>query len=98
MTKDEILEKIAVLNQAAENLEEPDKTLKLSNLDQLKIELLGMAISEIADKMQSITLSDIEEMEANIKVAKDAAVANSDRVAAFNRAYNFIKGTIGIVL
>lgn len=98
MTKDEILEKIVVLRQAADSLEEPEKTFKLSDTDQLEIQLQGMAISDVADKMRSISLPDLEAMDANIQAASDATAAHSQRVSAFNRAYDFVKGALGIAL
>ncbi|MFC1573132.1 hypothetical protein ACFL6M_05985, partial [Candidatus Eisenbacteria bacterium] len=66
--------------------------------DQLEIHLHGMAIADIADKMRSIPLSDLEAMDAEIAAARAATEAHSRRVAAFNRAYGLIKGALGIVV
>lgn len=98
MTKEEILSKIAELEEAAKSMDEPDKTFKLSDIDQLKIELEGLAISDVAEKMRSISLPEIEQMDSNIAAAKDATAAHSQRVLAFNMAFEFIKGALGIII
>ncbi len=98
MTKDEILTKINLLRQAAASLEEPEKTFKLSDVDQLEIQVQGMTIDEIAKLVNTIELPDLGAMDAAIQGAKDATAAHSKRVEAFNSAYGIIKGVLGIVL
>lgn len=98
MTKDEILAKITELKEAAEGLDEPEKTFKLSDIDQLEIEVQGMAISDVADKMRTISLPALQDMDAAIQAARDATAAQAQRLAAFDKAYGFIKGALGILL
>ena len=98
MDKQELLNKIELLRQAAEQMDEPNRTFKLDDVSQLKIQLESMAISDIADKIRSIELPTITEMETNIQAANEAISNQSQRVEAFNTAYNIIKGVIGLVV
>ena len=98
MDKQELLNKISQLEQAAEEMDEPDKTFKLTDVSTLKISIEAMAISDIAQKMQSIDLPKINEMEDSIQLATQAISSNAQRVHAFNKAYGIIKGVIGLAI
>jgi len=98
MNKQELLDKIELLRQAAEGLDEPDKTFKLSDISILIIKLEALAISEITQKMNLISLPEISDMDAEIQAANNAINSHENRVLAFNNAFNFIKGAIGIVV
>lgn len=98
MDKQELLNKIESLEHAAEGFNEPDKTFMLDDVSRLKIQLEGMAISDIAAKMNAISLPKLDEMNANINAAKDANSSQSQRIEAFKSAFNFIKGVLGIVV
>ncbi|MBO9492419.1 hypothetical protein J7384_18805 [Endozoicomonas sp. G2_1] len=98
MNKQELLDKISQLEQAAEQLDEPDKTFKLTDASKLKIAIEGMAISDIAQKMQSIELPKIQEMESSIHLATQAINSNAQRVDAFNKAYGIIKGALSLAI
>jgi len=98
MTRDQLLQSISELEAAANNMDEPDKTFKLSDIDQLKMELDGMALSDINARMAAISLPDINEMNSNIASAKDANNQHTQRVAAFNSAFQFITGVLKFVI
>lgn len=98
MDKQELLNKVAQLERAAEQMDEPDKTFKLDDVSQLKIAIDSMSISDIAQKMQTIELPAIQEMESNIQLATRATTSYAQRVNAFNSAYGVIKGALGLVV
>jgi hypothetical protein len=98
MNKQDLLDKISQLEQAANQMNEPDKTFKLTDVSILKIAVEGMAISEIAQKMQSIELHKAQEMEDGIHLATQAISSHSQRVDAFNKVYGIIKGVIGLAI
>ncbi len=98
MTKDELLAKIVDMRRSAESLDEPEKTFKLSDTDQLEIKVQALAAAEIAQKMQAIELPSIAEMDANIAKARDATIAHSQRVAFLDKALDFITGVLRIVI
>tara|TARA_B100000497_G_C7343860_1_gene225530 strand:+ start:210 stop:506 length:297 start_codon:yes stop_codon:yes gene_type:complete len=98
MNKQELLDKISQLEQAANQMNEPDKTFKLTDVSLLKIAVEGQAISDIAQKMGSIELPKIQEMENGIQVATQAISSHAQRADAFNKAYGIIKSAIGLAL
>ena len=98
MNKQEILDKIEELNQAAEGLEGATRVFKLNDVSQLKITLEGMSIQDVADKMSSISLPDLSEMEEAIQEASDSIKSHDQRVAAFNKAFSFIKTSLSIIV
>ncbi len=98
MTKEELQNKIQELTEAANGLEEPDKTFALSDVDRLKIEVEGMALAEILQKLEQIKIPDLQEMDKQIKAAKDANNSATKRVDALNFALKLLKTGLGIVL
>lgn len=98
MDKQALLNKIAQLEQAAQQMDEPDKTFKLDDISQLKIFIESMSISDITQKMQSIELPKIQEMDSSIQLAIKATATHLQRINAFNKAYGIIKGAINLVL
>lgn len=98
MTRDELNQKIAALENAADTLKEPDRTLTSVEINNLKNEIDGMSLSAIADKMATIETPTVTEMDAKIKAAQDATAAQSMRVDAINSVIGLIKKGIGLVL
>jgi len=98
MTRDELNQKIAALENAASTLKEPDRTLISVKINDLKNEIDGMSLSDIADKMASISTPAIAEMDAKIKAAKDATAAQNMRVDAINSVMGLIQKGIGLAL
>lgn len=98
MDKQELLGKISHLEQVANKMNEPDKTFKLNEVSKLRIAIDGMAIYEIAQKMQGIELSKIQEMDNAISLATKAISSQSERVNAFNKVYEIIKGVLKLVI
>lgn len=98
MNKQELLNKVSELTQAAQQFEEPKKTFKLDDVSELKISIESMSVSDIAEKMRSIDLPSMQEMEDSIQKANEATNTHSQRVDAFNKAYSFIKGAIVMVV
>ncbi|MBL6954339.1 MAG: hypothetical protein ISR50_17005 [Alphaproteobacteria bacterium] len=98
MTPEDLKTKIAELEAAAQGLGEPDKTFKLSDVAQLRIQLEGMALQDLTAKLNQMALPDIEAMNRKIADAKNATEDQQFRVDAFNTALNFIKTAVGIVL
>ena len=98
MNKSELLNKIDQLRDAAENFEGYEKFAAKDDISNLKIKVNSMIISDIANKMSSISLPEIEDMDDQIKLANDAIKSNESRVSAFNSAYGFLKNALGIVL
>ncbi|WP_323795169.1 hypothetical protein [Nisaea sp.] len=98
MTRDELNQKIASLESAAGSLDEPDRTLTTVKINNLKNEIDGMSLSDIADKMATIKTPTIADMDAKIKAAKDATAAQSMRVDAINSVIGLIKKGVGLVL
>lgn len=94
MDKQELLTKITLLQKAAEKMDDPEKSFKLTDVSILKISIEGMSMSDIAQKMQSIELPKIQEMEESIQLATKAVTSHTARVNAFNKAYGIIKGAI----
>lgn len=98
MDKQELLGKISRLEQAANQMNEPERTLKLTDVSMLKIRIEGMDISDIAQKMQDIELPKIQEMEDGIQLATQATSSHAQRVVAFNKVYGIIRGVIGLAI
>jgi len=98
MTRKELDNKIRELTETADGLDEPDKTFKLNEVDRLKIEIEGMALQELRNKLEQIQLPDIEEMDEQIAAAKDATTAHKTRVDAFNAAIEILTAALNIAL
>jgi hypothetical protein len=98
MDKQELLANVAQLQEASEQMDEPEKTFKLTDVSILKISIEGMSISDIAQKMQSIELPKIQEMEESIQLATQAVTSHAARVNAFNKAYGIIKSAIELAI
>ncbi|SMO47245.1 hypothetical protein [Gracilimonas mengyeensis] len=96
MTKQELDEKIEELEQALEGLPPLQKTLNESKIGQLKMQIQGMTLSDIKEKLETISLPEKNDIEANIEAATDATQAQNKRVDAFNKVYGFIKGRLGL--
>lgn len=94
MNKEQLIQKIESLIQAAEGLEGSERTFKLNDARQLKIKAEGMSIADIAEKMGAISLPQISEMDDAITEASDAIKSHNLRVQAFNKAYGFIKAAL----
>lgn len=98
MDKQDLLKKVSMLKQAAEDMDEPDKTFKLDDVSQMKIAIESMSISDIAQKMQQIDTPKIQEIDDSIQLALQATASHSQRVHAFNKAYGVIKGAIKLAI
>ena len=98
MTRDELNQKIAALESAADTLQEPDRTLKTVEINTLKNQIDGMALSDIADKMATISTPTVAEMGKKIEAAKKATAAQNMRVDAINSVIGLIKKGFGLVL
>ncbi len=98
MNKQELIGKITQLEQAANQMNEPDKTFKLTDVSTLKIAIEGMTISDVSQKMQNIELPKIQGMEDGIRLATQATSSHTQRVDAFNKVYGIIKGAIGLAI
>ena len=98
MTRDELNQKIAALESAASTLKEPDRTLKSVEINTLKNQIDGMALSDIADKMATITTPTVAEMDKKIEAAKEATAAQNMRVDAINSVIGLIKKGVGLDL
>lgn len=98
MTKEELLKKIAELESAAQRLDEPDKTFALSDVDQLKIQIEGLALSDLAAKMQAIQLPDLAEIDTQIAAAKKATAAQAAMVEAVSKGCQGIKFAMKLAL
>ncbi len=98
MTRDELNQKIAALESAANTLQEPDRTLKSVEINTLKNQIDGMALSDIADKMATISTPTVAEMDKKIEAAKEATAAQNMRVDAINSVIGLIKKGVGLVL
>ena len=96
MTRDELNAQIIELESAADGLEEPDKTFKLNELSILKIQLEGMALSDITAKLDNIHLPDVKEIEQKIADAKQATADHQTRVDALDSAFEKIKTVLRI--
>ncbi|MDP7548524.1 MAG: hypothetical protein QGF20_14640 [Alphaproteobacteria bacterium] len=98
MTPEDIKTKITELETAAQGLGEPEKTFKLNDVAQLRIQLEGMALQDLVAKLNQMALPDIEEMDRKIADARKATEDQQFRVDAFNTALGFIKTAVGIIL
>lgn len=98
MTRDELNQKIAALESAANTLQEPDRTLKTVEINTLKNQIDGMALSDIADKMATISTPTVAEMDKKIEAAKKATAAQNMRVDAINSVIGLIRKGVGLVL
>lgn len=98
MNKQEIIDKIEELKLAAAGLEGATRTFKLDDISRLKIKLEGMSINDVANKMGSISLPDISEMNSAIEDATSSIKSHEQRVNAFNKAFNFIKTSLSIIV
>lgn len=98
MTKAELEERIQTLSEMTEGLGGLDKILKQNDINALKMVLEGMALGEITNKLDQITLPNQEEMDSHIQAAKSAIEARNNGVAMFDVAFGALKTAIGIVL
>ncbi|MBK1887769.1 hypothetical protein [Marinobacter sp. DY40_1A1] len=98
MTKNELIEKINSMKSAAENMDEPEKTFSLSDIRQLEIEVMGMSVSSIAEKMQAVNLPSVHDMDSNIKNANNSTIEHSQRVGYLNSAISLVKEALNIVV
>jgi archaellum component FlaC len=98
MNKQELIARLNSLEEAADGLEGAAKTFRRNDIIQLKIKIEGMAIDDIEQKMSQIELPDLDKMDKEIADASDAIKAHNEKVAAFDKAYTFIKTTLGVVI
>ncbi len=98
MTREELAAKIRALAEVATTLEEPDRSLKLGDIDQLEIELAAMALEETRARLERVQLPDVEQIDAKIAAARDATKSHLFRVDAFNAALGLLKTAAGILL
>lgn len=102
MTRDKLNQKIAALESAADTLQEPDRTLKTVEINTLKNQIDGLALSDIADKMATISTPTVAEIDKKIEAAKEAAkkatAAQNMRVDAINSVIGLIRKGVGLVL
>lgn len=98
MNKQQLINKIEELRQAANGFEGATKAFKLSEISVLNIQIEGMEIHDIAAKMNSITLPDLASMDVAIENAASAIKSQQQRVHAFEQAYSFIKTALGMVI
>lgn len=89
MTEQELINKIVELEKAA-----GDDSMMRIRINKLKIKLEGNILSEVVAKMNSISLTDIAQLDVQIQQANNAQLVHDKRVSAFNSAYNFLKGII----
>ena len=98
MDEAELKKQIAELEAVANTLTGIDQTLKLNQLDTLRIKLAPMALNKINALLQTMSPPDIADMKAKIASAKDAMKAQQERVQLFNQALGMITKGLGIVL
>ena len=98
ITKEQLLRKVEELENAAKKMREPDKTFKLSEIDNLQIEIESMALSEIVSKLQAVSIPKIEEMDQEIAKANNAMETHQNRVQAFNAGVSLIIKILQIAL
>ena len=97
MTKEELDARIEALKQAADQLEEPDKTFKNNEVEMLLMQVDAMALDDIARVLSDgVNVPGLHEIDAAIAAAVDATETHNNRVAAFNRVYGMIKGAVGL--
>lgn len=98
MDKQTLLHNVLLLRQAAEKIDEPEKTFKLDDVSQLKIAIESMAISDIAQKMQQIDTPGKQVIDDSIQLALQANLSQSQRLDAFNKAYGVIKAVMKLAV
>lgn len=98
MTKEELLAHIEYLKKLATTLDEPDRTLKTVEIRTLENAVDGMSMQDIADKMGSIELPPLEEMDQKIEAARDAAEKEKAKIKTFETIINLVKPVLGLAL
>ncbi len=98
MTSKELEAKIQELTEAAESLEEPEKSLTIADIKILGIEIKGLALRNLRQKLDQINLPDIREMDQKIAQAKSASQAQHSRVLSLNSVINTLKTALDIAL
>jgi hypothetical protein len=88
---------IQQLTEAADGLEEPEKTFKLSEINRFKFRLEGQVLDELRQKIEKIQLKDLKEIDTQIAAAKNATAIHQFRFDAFNVAFGLLKKALGIL-
>lgn len=86
------------LTAASSNLNEPDKSFSLNKIDMLGMQIDGLALSELKDKLAQISLPDLDELKTLTNAANDATKDHASRVNAINSSVNILKSVLEIAL
>lgn len=97
MTADQLKARITELKSTADTLPEPEKFERLNEILELEQELEGKALDDIADKLKGQTLPDPAEIDTKIAEAKNAMLAQQQRVKAFDWVYGVLKKVVGLL-
>ncbi len=98
MTEQELKARIADLKMLAETLEEPEKTLRLNEINMLKMEIEGMALDDLNSRLEKIKLADIQIMDAEIAAAKEAVSIQQKVIKAFDVGIKIVKTALDVAL
>jgi len=91
MTEHELELKLLSLTKLAENMPEPDRTFKLNEIDQLKIQLQGTALNELRTKLEQVTLIDNHAIDKKIVAAKETTATQETVLKTIDFSLNVIK-------
>ncbi|WP_295898983.1 hypothetical protein [uncultured Vibrio sp.] len=90
-TKEELLNKIGELEEAAEGLANWKKRSALLKIIGLRMRVESFALSDIANVMSTIDTSGVEEINKLIQKAKDSQLVQRARVKNLNKAIQYFK-------
>jgi hypothetical protein len=98
MNKQEILEKLAELEQALVNFAGMKRINLQNKITMLKIDLKMLNTRQIVAKMNQISLPEIQKLKDSVALAAKANTDHDKRVQYFNTALVVIKKGLSIVI
>jgi hypothetical protein len=88
--------KILALTQLAKSMDEPDRTFKLNEIDQLTMQLQGLAFSDLNAKLAQVKLTDIQTIDEKITAVQQSASIQKSTVEVFDFSLTLIKTALAI--
>ncbi|MDQ7090173.1 MAG: hypothetical protein Q9M50_05940 [Methylococcales bacterium] len=91
MTKNELELNIVTLTQLAQKMPEPDRTFKLGEIDELAIQLQGVALNDLKSRLDKVNLTELETIDHQISATKNRSESQESTVEAFDFGMMLIK-------
>ncbi|MFT5756921.1 MAG: hypothetical protein ACI9LM_001646 [Alteromonadaceae bacterium] len=98
MTREELENKIELLEGVADSLSGLARLKANTEINLIKNELAVRGVEDISNLMTSISLPELADMDSKILAASDATKTQEERIGYLNTAVGFIKNALGVAL